>query len=35
VTADSKNPSAPRLLEFLGSSAAKAVFEKRGFAVLH
>jgi molybdate transport system substrate-binding protein len=34
VTAESKNPSAPRLLEFLGSPAAKAIFEKHGFTVL-
>jgi molybdate transport system substrate-binding protein len=34
VTAESKNPSARRLLEFLGSRAAKAIFAKRGFTVL-
>jgi molybdate transport system substrate-binding protein len=34
VTAESKNPSAGRLREFLGSTAAKAIFEKRGFTVL-
>jgi molybdate transport system substrate-binding protein len=34
VTADSKNPSAVRLLEFLGSAAAKPIFEKQGFTVL-
>lgn len=34
VMTESKNPSAPRLLEFLGSPAAKAVFEKRGFTSL-
>jgi molybdate transport system substrate-binding protein len=35
VTAQSKNSSAPRLLEFFGAPAAKAIFEKRGFTVLH
>jgi molybdate transport system substrate-binding protein len=34
LTADSKNPSAARLLEFLGSAAAKPIFEKQGFTVL-
>jgi molybdate transport system substrate-binding protein len=34
LTADSKNPKAPQLLEFLGSSAARPVFEKEGFTVL-
>ena len=34
LTADSKNPNAARLLEFLGSPAAKPVFEKQGFTVL-
>jgi len=34
ITADSKNPTAPSLLEFLGSPSAKAVFEKHGFSVL-
>jgi molybdate transport system substrate-binding protein len=34
LTADSKNPSAARLLEFLGSPAAKPIFEKEGFTVL-
>lgn len=34
LTADSKNPSAARLLEFLGSPAAKQIFEKQGFTVI-
>jgi molybdate transport system substrate-binding protein len=34
LTADSKSPGAARLLEFLGSSTAKPVFEKEGFKVL-
>ena len=34
ITADSKNASAARLLEFLGSSAARPIFEKQGFTVL-
>ena len=34
LTADSKNPDAVRLLEFLASPAARPVFEKRGFTVL-
>jgi molybdate transport system substrate-binding protein len=34
LTADGENPSATRLLEFLGSPAAKPVFEKEGFIVL-
>jgi len=34
LTADSKNASAARLLEFLGSAAAKPIFEKQGFTVL-
>lgn len=34
LTADSRNPNAGRLLEFLGSPAAKAIFEKYGFTVL-
>jgi molybdate transport system substrate-binding protein len=34
LTADSKNPSAVRLLDFLGSRAAKQIFEKEGFTVL-
>ena len=34
LTADGKNPSAARLLEFLGSPAAKPIFEKQGFTVL-
>jgi molybdenum ABC transporter molybdate-binding protein len=34
LTADSKNPSAVRLLDFLGSPAAKQIFEKEGFTVL-
>lgn len=34
LTADSKNPGAARLLQFLGSPAAKAIFEKYGFTVL-
>jgi molybdate transport system substrate-binding protein len=34
VTAESKNPRAAHLLEFLGSPAAQAIFEKRGFTVL-
>jgi molybdate transport system substrate-binding protein len=34
LTADSKKPSAARLLDFLGSAAAKPIFEKEGFTVL-
>src|SRR5215472_6044413 len=34
LTADSKNPGAARLLEFLSSPAARPMFEKRGFTVL-
>ena len=34
LTADSKNPSAARLLDFLASLAAKPIFEKEGFTVL-
>jgi molybdate transport system substrate-binding protein len=34
LTASSKNPSAVRLLEFLGSPPAKPIFEKAGFTVL-
>src|SRR6516165_1302568 len=34
ITADSKNASVARLLEFLGSSAAWPIFEKQGFTVL-
>jgi len=34
LTADSKNPSAARLLEFLTSPAVRPIFEKRGFTVL-
>ena len=34
LTADSKNPNAARLLDFLGSPAAKPIFEKSGFTVL-
>ena len=34
LTADSKNPGAARLLEFLASPAARPIFEKRGFTVL-
>jgi molybdate transport system substrate-binding protein len=34
LTATSKNPNAPRLLEFLTSPAARPIFEKRGFTVL-
>ena len=34
LIADSKNPSAARLLDFLGSAAAKPIFEKGGFTVL-
>jgi molybdate transport system substrate-binding protein len=34
LTADNKNPSAARLLDFLGSSAAKPIFEKEGFTFL-
>jgi molybdate transport system substrate-binding protein len=34
LTAESKSSSAPRLLEFLVSPAARAIFEKRGFTVL-
>jgi molybdate transport system substrate-binding protein len=34
LTADSKNQSAARLLDFLTSPAAKPIFEKEGFTVL-
>jgi molybdate transport system substrate-binding protein len=34
LTANSKNPSAARLFDFLGSPAAKSIFEKQGFTVL-
>jgi len=34
LTVTSKNPNAPRLLEFLTSPAARPIFEKRGFTVL-
>jgi molybdate transport system substrate-binding protein len=34
LTAESKNPGAIRLLEFLVSPAARPIFEKRGFTVL-
>ena len=34
LTADSKNPSAAQLLDFLASPAAKPIFEKEGFTVL-
>jgi molybdate transport system substrate-binding protein len=34
LMATSKNPNAPRLLEFLTSPAARPIFEKRGFTVL-
>ena len=34
LTADSKNPNAARLLQFLTSPAARPIFEKRGFTVL-
>jgi molybdate transport system substrate-binding protein len=34
LTADSKNPRAALLLEFLASPAARPIFEKRGFTVL-
>jgi molybdate transport system substrate-binding protein len=34
ITAESKNPSAPGLLEFLSSPDAKAIFEKHGFTAL-
>jgi molybdate transport system substrate-binding protein len=34
LTADSKNSSAARLLDSLGSPAAKPIFEKEGFTVL-
>jgi molybdate transport system substrate-binding protein len=34
ITAESKNPSAPGLLEFLGSPVARPIFEKHGFTVL-
>jgi molybdate transport system substrate-binding protein len=33
LTASSKNPGAARLLDFLGSPAAKPIFEKEGFTV--
>jgi len=34
LIANSKNPSAARLLDFFGSPAAKPIFEKEGFTVL-
>ena len=34
LTADSKNPNAARLLQFLTSLAARPIFEKRGFTLL-
>ena len=34
LTADTKVASAARLLEFLGSFAARPIFEKQGFTVL-
>jgi molybdate transport system substrate-binding protein len=34
LTADSKNAGAARLLEFLGSPAARPIFEKLGFTVV-
>jgi molybdate transport system substrate-binding protein len=34
LTADSKNPSAARLLDFLRSPTARPIFEKEGFSVL-
>jgi molybdate transport system substrate-binding protein len=34
LTAGSKNPGAAQLLEFLASSVARPIFEKRGFTVL-
>jgi hypothetical protein len=34
LTADSRNASAAQLLAFLGSSAARPIFEKQGFTVL-
>ncbi len=34
LTADSRNPNAVRLLDFLSSPAAKPTFEKEGFTVL-
>jgi molybdate transport system substrate-binding protein len=34
LTADSKNPGAARLLDFLASPAAKPIFEQEGFTVL-
>jgi molybdate transport system substrate-binding protein len=34
LTAESRDPAAKRLLEFLGSPSAKAIFEKHGFSVL-
>ena len=34
LTADSRTPSAARLLQFLTSPAARPIFEKRGFTVL-
>jgi len=34
LTADSKNPTAARLLDFLASPPAKPIFEKEGFAFL-
>jgi molybdate transport system substrate-binding protein len=33
LTADSKNPGAARLLDFLASPAARPLFEKGGFSV--
>jgi len=34
LTADSKNPNAVRLFQFLTSPAARPIFERRGFTVL-
>ena len=34
LTKENKNPNAARLLDFLGSPAAKPIFEKEGFTVL-
>ena len=34
LTANSKSPSAARLLDFLGSPAARPIFEKEGFTVI-
>jgi molybdate transport system substrate-binding protein len=34
LTADTKNPAAPKFLTFLRSDRARPIFEKQGFTVL-